>query len=298
MRSNTPLQSLVTLLEKLTTTADDSARSLLSLRDRALQERIIAKDATNTLTRITKELQPLLRDFQYLRKAQSASTSNPAPWSDRASVLDFQNAKDSLANLLDIANDWIVAHDTGSFGIATAPPLSLIPTNTSYGSNTDGKKLSKKKKYQEAQAKKLVLEDKCHVKHVIGLTKSIQYQLYLVTPKYMKSLVWPSHGPRPEKEDVLSDGVDNIRINGCDEDAAADKANIKEEQGRCGELQLLSIAADAAKEDGGVKTEDLMCERDMVRGMEALTIWVAEMDEEIRREALLDDADLGAMFEM
>lgn len=288
--------SLTALLSEITSTTNSITKTLGLLGQRANHERIITKEANSTFLRAAKELQPLLDGFKDLTTTQlsaptsidNAATSDTS--SNAASVLTFQTTKDALTSLQDITNDWIQAHDTGRFH--SAAPLQEISSNTTQ--NAQNMKLSKKKRYQVEQARKLILGDKRHVKHVVGLVKSLQYRVYEVTPGYMRSLVWPTNGSRDARKDILDDGE-----NGLDgrygEESDLEGAVVDEAYGQ---LELIDTATRTSEMDAGVSADEVMLERCLVRGMESLRLWTEELEQEIERDALLDDVDFGAMFEM
>lgn len=265
--SERPGTTLRQTLSNLNQDADAMSRSTSDLFDRALQVRVVARDANRTFIQMRdslSEYRPVLDRAipqgshankktshstapKNMLSEQQTSSTDQATQADEVRVdcqeeqmpriVDFQETVQSLSRLQKLIDGWILTYETGF----SAPQSSK---------GTD----------MHQRESDVVLGDKQHPKHFLSTIKQIQWRVYKLVPPWGRGLVYPDgkDGNKSSQEGFSLDGLGDLGLH--------------------------------TTESEGLSGHDVLEDRNFVNGMETLRFCLEE--NEIRREQ--DDHIEGA----
>ncbi|KAJ9658578.1 hypothetical protein H2198_003596 [Neophaeococcomyces mojaviensis] len=171
---------------------------------------------------------------------------------ERPSVIDFQNIQRSIRKVQEIAQEWIGAYESGFKPSAT--------NSTVTRSNGASSKVTA-----------LLLGDKCHVKQFLSVVRMVQYQAYLLTPSWMRIMVWPARNRKRNEEcdqDELLDGFDVLGFAEF-EDCGYFGQDLRDDRILVGGMEGLALLT----EDGEAREEN---DRVVAEGMECFELLIGE----------------------
>ena len=172
---------------------------------------------------------------------------------ERPTVLDFQQIQQNLTRLEELVPIWLAAHDWRGLFIRTNTQdltVTLLPCWC-----------------VGCKFVPVVLGDKRHAKHFLSVVKQVHHQVYLLTPKWMRELVWQTHDDHrhdAEGRDA-DDNLEGIGSLGYEE--------AEEKLERCGHVG-----------------QDVTGDRTLVNGMEGLTALVKEEEERVNNDNAIEEA--------